>query len=223
MVNTSLKSKDVAAALLLCLFSFSTIPLQAASWNSREASKDSQSTASVRHELSNLQTEINVINERLRTQEDVIEALKRDLESAKKKNNEEAKGKIGSLDQKFSSQDSTIKGFAQDLKELKNHSNHHATSYQDTQARLKDLEKIVQAQNDSIEHLRSALTALMDGLKSPEPESDGNYVTYQVKSGDSLGLIASKNKLSIKRLKEINNLKNDVIFTGQKLKVPASN
>lgn len=223
MVYTSFKTKDVAAAVLLCLFSFSIMPLQAAPWNSKEASRDSQSGASLRHEISNLQTELTEINERLRTQEDVIEALKRDLESAKRKNSEEAKGKIGNLDQKFSSQDNTIKGFAQDLKELKNHSNHHASSFQDTQARLKDLEKIVQAQNDSIDHLRSALAALMDGLKGQDAETDGNYVTYQVKSGDSLGLIASKNKISIKRLKEINNLKNDVIFSGQKLKVPANN
>lgn len=223
MVDTTFKHKKIELTLLFCLFCFSTLPLQSAPWNSREAPRDSQNSSSFRHELYNLQAELTEIKERLRTQEDVIEALKRDLESAKKKNSEEAKGKIGNLDQKFSSQDNTIKGFAQDLKDLKNHSNQHATSYQDTQSRLKDLERIVQAQNESIDHLKSALTVMMDGLKGQDAESDGSYATYQVKSGDSLGLIASRNKISIKRLKEINNLKNDVIFTGQKLKVPANN
>lgn len=221
MACNVIKFRDLSAAVLL--FSLFTTSLHAASWNSREVSKDSPSSASLRHELSNIQSQLTEINERLRTQEDVIEALKRDLESAKRKNIEDSKGKIGNLDQKFSTQDSAIKGFAQDLKELRSHSNQHASNYQDTQTRIKDLERVVQAQSESIDHLRSALTALMDGLKGSEPEIEGNYTIYQVKSGDSLGLIASRNKVSLKRLKEINNLKNDVIFTGQKLKIPAGN
>jgi len=52
--------------------------------------------------------------------------------------------------------------------------------------------------------------------KPSAPASTGVYV---VKSGDSLSLIASRNGMSIAALKQMNSLKSDVIFAGQKLKV----
>jgi len=43
--------------------------------------------------------------------------------------------------------------------------------------------------------------------------------TYRVKSGDTLGKIAAKYRVSVSRLKTWNELKNDRIYIGQKLQV----
>lgn len=44
---------------------------------------------------------------------------------------------------------------------------------------------------------------------------------YVVKSGDTIGAIAYGNGCNIRQLKEMNNLKSDVVKVGQKLKIPA--
>ena len=52
-------------------------------------------------------------------------------------------------------------------------------------------------------------------VKSPTT----NASTYTVKSGDSLGLIASKYGTSVSKLQSLNNLKSTMIYVGQVLKV----
>lgn len=47
----------------------------------------------------------------------------------------------------------------------------------------------------------------------------GEWITYKVKSGDSLGKIASKHHVTVKQLQKWNNLKGTNIRAGQKLKV----
>lgn len=44
---------------------------------------------------------------------------------------------------------------------------------------------------------------------------------YKIQNGDSLGLIAKKNGISVRQLKELNGLQSDVIRVGKTLKVPA--
>ena len=50
---------------------------------------------------------------------------------------------------------------------------------------------------------------------------EGPTKDYVVQSGESLGFIAGKFGISIRALKALNGLKNDVLRAGQKLKVPA--
>ncbi|MBM7648397.1 LysM repeat protein [Bacillus ectoiniformans] len=54
---------------------------------------------------------------------------------------------------------------------------------------------------------------------TPAPQPVASNGTYVVKSGDSLGLIASKHKITVTALKQLNNLSSDTIFVGQKLKI----
>jgi len=135
----------------------------------------------LRHELSNVHAEMQMLIEKIQNQEDIIETLKRDLDLSKK--------------------EKSVKDFKLE-----------------SDTRIKELEKTVAKQSESIEHLKNALSSLIDGFKGEK--SDSSYGTYEVKSGDSLGVIAQQCKVSIKLLKELNKLKSDAIYKGQKLRIP---
>ena len=50
----------------------------------------------------------------------------------------------------------------------------------------------------------------------------GETKDYTVKSGDTLGLIAYRNGINIRQLKDLNSLSSDKLRVGQKLKIPAN-
>ncbi|MFT8322091.1 MAG: LysM peptidoglycan-binding domain-containing protein, partial [Bacillus sp. (in: firmicutes)] len=52
--------------------------------------------------------------------------------------------------------------------------------------------------------------------------SQASVSTYKIKSGDTLGKIAAAFQTTVTQLKQLNNLKSDLIFPGQQLKVTAS-
>lgn len=54
-----------------------------------------------------------------------------------------------------------------------------------------------------------------------KPAADGKTTVYVVKGGDSLSVIAKRVGCKVSCIKELNGLKSDKIWVGQKLKVPA--
>jgi LysM repeat protein len=52
-------------------------------------------------------------------------------------------------------------------------------------------------------------------------EKPTSTIDYKVKKGDTLYTIAGKDMKKVQKLKDLNNLKSNVIHPGQTLKVPA--
>lgn len=81
--------------------------------------------------------------------------------------------------------------------------------------KLNDIDKQV---TQDLKSVKSSLQSMISYLQKEDMGSDGKY--YVVKSGDSLGQIALDHRTDIKKLRELNQLKGDRIFAGQKLKLP---
>lgn len=59
-----------------------------------------------------------------------------------------------------------------------------------------------------------------DAQSASTNSSEGGFQMYTVQRGATLGAISKAYKCSVNDIKRVNNLKNDVIYVGQKLKIP---
>lgn len=129
------------------------------------------------------------------------------------------------MEEKLISLESQTKGQSNDLRQLKNHSNESVSVVAQCKQRIAELEKMVEAQNQNIEQIQSAIQMLLEALQVKAPltsrvESESNPKSYRVKSGDSLEKIAKVHNVKIQDLKELNGLNRDRIIVGQLLKLP---
>ncbi len=94
------------------------------------------------------------------------------------------------------------------------------------------LEKIAKREGIDINSLKSANRGIDERrlragqticipTKNTQKKTTEKYAIYEVKKGDSLQKIADSFGVDVRSLREINNLKDDRIVEGQKLKIPA--
>ena len=90
-------------------------------------------------------------------------------------------------------------------------------------ARRKDLESAIGAMATEISKLDRAAAAAAAARNQPPPPPPaytGSYKEIVVQAGDTLSMIATTVGVPISTLRQLNNLKSDKIFVGQKLKIP---
>ncbi len=158
--------------------------------------------ANISHEVNNHEIEIRELEERLKIQETILDSIHQDYKDIG--NSKNLEGRVGNLE-------STLKQVVDDIREFKQQHNSSAKI-------LGEYKQKIVEQDKQIKKLQDVLNTLVDALQIDVNKSSQN--SYVVQSGDSLEKIARRNKITIRQLKELNNLKNDRIFAGQKLKLP---
>jgi len=78
--------------------------------------------------------------------------------------------------------------------------------------------EIVSYKADSLINNRRSEIEIAQALKPMAPGGSGRVTYHKVKSGQTLGHIASKYGVSVKNLKKWNNLRSSKIRIGQRLK-----
>jgi len=72
--------------------------------------------------------------------------------------------------------------------------------------------------------IRESLTGNIEHPKdNPSDSSPESYFIYTVRTGDSLWKISQRYNVSVSVIKELNQLSSDIIYPGQKLKIPTRN
>jgi LysM repeat protein len=194
------------------------VPLQAAPQMYRPAPTGyaaQNSVSDLRHEVSNHEAEIRMFEERLNTQEVIVDSLRQQLLDVNDENRELVKKSSVSMEGSLSHLEASVKGITDDVKTLQAHGN-------DTSKVLSQHKKKMEELEHKLDQLQETLQLVLDALQVSPKESiasQGEQV-YEVKSGDSLEKIARLHKTSIRKIKELNQLKSDRIYIGQKLKLP---
>ena len=83
------------------------------------------------------------------------------------------------------------------------------------------LNKIIAKQGEEITNIKNSISSVVDAM-SGGGEDNTNIAYHQVAPGETLGGIAQKHHTNIKTIKTINEMKNDTIYVGQKLRIPTS-
>lgn len=175
----------------------------------------------VRHEVNNHETEIRTFDEKFKSLESALEALRDQIQDTSKAHKESLRGNSSTLENKISGLDTTNKGIIADMKQFKLHANESTATLAQYVQKINELEGQIERQNQSIDHLQSALHTLMEALQIKDSQAvSGTGKVYRVANGDSLEKIAKKHQVTLKALKELNKLTNDKIIIGQILQIP---
>lgn len=193
--------------LLICL------SLEAAPYYRSPASRGTtvqESLGELRHDVDNHEAEIRQLEERLTTQEMVVDTFRGQLKETRENEKELFKGQAAIAEIKIASLETDFSRMTADIQELKTSYNESSKAFAHYQLKIEMLEK-------NIGHLQTALQSILAAIQGDEVKSTDEAFRYQVKNGDSLEKIAKRHQTTVQKIKEINSLKSDRIFVGQQL------
>lgn len=145
-------------------------------------------------EISSQREELQRLKESIRTQSELYDELQ---------------DKIAKLPKSAPKETVDSDAIKQELKAIKDQVNKLSDIVQES-------EKKATAAEESVASLDKAVRSILEALGITPPGGD---TLYTVKSGDTLSEIAKKHGTTTEALRKLNNLKNDRINVGQKLKL----
>jgi LysM repeat protein len=200
--------------LAACVFLASS--LLAAPSQRRYDYEDTRATiADMQHQIGNQQYDMKVFEARLETLDATLEAMRSDVQQSRQQQKDKIASAAYDIDAKLGAFDVSAKGISSENKILKGQVSEMVNALAAYKGRLASLEKIIEAQNQNIESLQTALRALTDTLQDKEVGKATK--TYVVKKNDALEIIGRAHGMSVDELKKLNGLSNEKIFVGQKL------
>lgn len=170
----------------------------------------------LRHDINCFQTELQILDGRIKYYENTLSSLKHhDLEKQQAKI-DQLIAQVQVLEKKWLSLENGQKDDLEQLQNLSAHANETTAALSQFRNRIDELEKDIFSQNrkfDEVAKLKGHIEILAKSFQS-------KYKVYKVKAGDSLEKIARINQTSVEKIKELNELNQDLIVIGQELKVP---
>lgn len=161
--------------------------------------------------LENVESSLRRLEQRLNNQDTSLETMHLTLE-------QEMKDKKGNTD--VDTLKMTSGSLVDDVKKLRDALQKTNESLKKWSEEVDRLDKTVAKQAQDIANLKDAISSLVDAVHTGTGNSDTSVAYHKVGPGETLGVIAQQHHTSIKAIKAINDMKNDTIYVGQKLRLP---
>lgn len=180
--------------------------------------------ADVRHALNSTQVELNILEDKLKNQDNAIFAFK-DQASQKSPQINQLNAQISALEKKLVLLEKIQEKSLTDLRQLSSHANQTSGMFSQYKEKMQELEREIAAQNrkfDEFAKLKTTLSSISKLMKQ-NIFAEELQQTYKVKSGDTLEGIARGFRCTVEALKKANHLNGDKIMAGQEMKIPYDN
>lgn len=174
----------------------------------------------LRHQCSNNEAQISQLEEKLSNQEEILEALQKEMKTAQKTLQEALKTKTGTMETRLGAIETALQQISQDNAAFKKTLEKLGDTLMALHERIAGYETALAQHGSNVTHLQTALSTLTEAFQDPSSPPPGDASSYKVQPGDSLGKIAVKFGVSLKALREANNLSSDKIIAGQSLAIP---
>ncbi len=173
----------------------------------------------VRHDLNCFQTEMQILDGRIKYYENALSNLKQqDLEKQQSKIDLLSQ-QIAAFEKKIAVLEHTNDTGSQDLQQLTSHANETSAALAQFKNRIAELEQEIQSQNRRFEQI-AKLKGHFEGLTKQLSSAASDKKIYKVRPGDTLEKIARFHQTTTERIKKANDLKDDLIVVGQELIIP---
>ncbi len=175
----------------------------------------------LRHDLHCFQTEINILEGKIKHNETTLSYLK---QSQNQSQIDPLMDRVKTLEKKLDDLEKISLNKTSDIKKLRSHADEVTSAFTQYKSRIYELEKEILSQNrkfDEIAKFKVTLEQMTNTLR--DNYGVPTFKTYKVKAGDSLEKIAKTYNTNVEELKKINSLDQDLIVIGQELKVPEDN
>lgn len=175
-------------------------------------------TDDLRHDVSRVQTELQILDGRIKTYEHALATFKQqDLEKQQSRL-DALLNQVEALEKSCSSLIRHQESGGEEARKLMLHANETSVALSQFKARLIEIEKEMQVQKRGSEDLlkmKGRFEALAKHLHVVQ-----DCKVYKVRPGDTLEKIARLHKTTVERIKQINDLEQDLIVVGQEVLIP---
>jgi len=170
--------------------------------------------ADVKHALNNAQVELQLLDEKFKTQDVALKS------QAKSSSYQQLTNQIALVEKKLLQLEKAQEKTVGDLMQLGAYANQTSAMLGQYKEKISELQQLLASHTqrlDEIIQLKSTLSSISKAMQGSSNET--SLKTYRVKSGDSLEKIARRYQMTVEELKKLNQLESDRIVIGQELKI----
>ena len=176
--------------------------------------------ADLKHALGSQAVQIEILEEKIATQNGTISSLKTQTAGKTPPKIEQLSQDIALLEKKIALLSKAQEQLTSDVRGLSTHASQTSTALAQCKTEIQNLGETLSVASQRLGEV-GKLKSTLSNLSHSFSEKNSPPILYKVVSGDSLGKIAIDHNTSVELIRELNHLSSDRIFVGAEILIPS--